>query len=175
MIDYQKIADAVKHYSAYGFESIEVPWFVTQESLDVTRPLGTRLFDSFAGCLVASGEQSFIEIRNQLSPGRCYQCVTPCFRDEPAIDELHRLYFIKQELITVIDKLNEEIELRQMIDVARSFFKNYGSPVVEKTDIGHDITINGIEVGSYGIRQHEDFRWVYGTGCAEPRLTQSLG
>ena len=30
---------------------------------------------------------------------------------------------------------------------------------------------NGIELGSYGIREFAGFRWIYGTGVAEPRLS----
>ena len=42
------------------------------------------------------------------------------------------------------------------------------------TDEGYDIVLNGIEVGSYGIRQHENLRWIYGTGIAEPRFSTAL-
>ena len=171
MIDYAKIAKAVSYYKNHGYEYIEVPWFVSQETIDVTRPPGARYFDTFAGHLVASGEQSFIEIRKTLKEGHRYQCVTPCFRDE-AHDDLHRLYFLKQELILVGEFGNKE--LADMIDTAMGFFDLYGDPKVVQTDIGFDIFINDIEVGSYGLRRHEDFHWVYGTGCAEPRLTQSL-
>jgi hypothetical protein len=32
--------------------------------------------------------------------------------------------------------------------------------------------IKGYELGSYGIRKYKNlFQWVYGTGCAEPRLS----
>jgi hypothetical protein len=43
-----------------------------------------------------------------------------------------------------------------------------------KTDVGYDLEINGIEVGSYGRREVGDFTWVYGTGLALPRFSQAL-
>jgi len=35
----------------------------------------------------------------------------------------------------------------------------------------YDIEFNGIELGSYGIRECEYLSWIYATGCAEPRLS----
>jgi hypothetical protein len=42
----------------------------------------------------------------------------------------------------------------------------------EKTEIGEDLTIDGIEIGSYGIRAYNAITWVYGTGLAEPRFSK---
>lgn len=30
-----------------------------------------------------------------------------------------------------------------------------------------------LELGSYGIGSYKDYKWVYGTGLAEPRLSQA--
>jgi hypothetical protein len=35
----------------------------------------------------------------------------------------------------------------------------------------YDIEINGIEVGSYGIRSVDDVQYIYGTGLALPRYS----
>lgn len=184
MIDYEKIAAAVYHYETKGYKEIEVPWIISLDSMLITRPKGARLFSTFAGELVASGEQSFLEIRKQLTPGK-YQCVTPCFRDEQIHDGLHHQYFIKNELIWVLEKdarFKLEIvmdNLRALIKDAKSFFEGYAktnlvdSPL-DNAVANQDIEINGIEVGSYGYRTYEDFHWIYGTGCAEPRLSQAL-
>lgn len=32
----------------------------------------------------------------------------------------------------------------------------------------------GIELGSYGIRTCDYLEYIYGTGCAEPRLSQTI-
>ena len=37
-----------------------------------------------------------------------------------------------------------------------------------------DIIINGIEYGSYGIRQFQDMYYIYGTGIALPRASKIL-
>lgn len=173
-INYQRIADAIKHYSKCGYEYIDAPWFVSKESIDVTRPENTRYFETFIGNLVASGEQSFVEIRNDLCPSRKYQCVTPCFRDDD-YDEMRLPYFLKLELIIVLWKNDQSDNLEaQIISDARAFFSKYGKTEIVKTDVGHDLNMFGYELGSYGYREHKEFRWIYGTGVAEPRLSQVI-
>ena len=116
-----------------------------------------------------------------------YQCVTPCFRDEANPDDLHLQYFIKNELIGVPHPSHKKEEvpkelLNCVIRNALDFFRIY-----EDTDrlelvevpmpnsvVNYDINIRGVEVGSYGYRHIDDFAWVYGTGVAEPRLSQVL-
>jgi len=174
-VDYGKIAKAISYYCANHYKYIEVPWLVSHGSLDVTKPPGARYFDTFAGSLVASGEQSFLEIRDDLEPNKGYVCATPCFRDEK-YDDIHMMHFFKVELIVPRPK-NAEWSLFEMIELAESFFRKFycgGFITRVPTDIGIDINIGNIEVGSYGIREHKGFKWVYGTGCAEPRLSQAI-
>lgn len=181
-IDYGRIGRLVANYKLRGYEYIEVPWLVSQKSIDVTIPRECNRLDVMAvdptfhrlrGCLIGSAEQAFLEIRNELCPARKYQTVTPCFRDERQ-DELHHPWFMKLELIIPIWKTDDaDYYLKTMIDDARIIA--FGMNAVQvKTDIGFDLTIAGIEVGSYGIREHEGFRWVYGTGLAEPRYSQAM-
>jgi hypothetical protein len=78
-----------------------------------------------------------------------------------------------------------ETALFEMISDAYYFFESLGytgrcgeqAAKIETVDtpVGRDINFNGIEVGSYGIREFEGFKWVYGTGAAEPRLSQAIG
>lgn len=174
MIDYIKITHGINHYKNWGYEPIDAPWFVSRKAMEVTSPPGRRFCSSFIGDLVASGEQSFIEMwmSGKLKPGK-WQCTTPCFRDDK-IDKLHHNYFFKVELIEVSpDDVENGID--DMIKAALTFFNKYVDDVrVVDTDIGKDIFTRDIELGSYGYREHKDFKWVYGTGVAEPRLTQSL-
>lgn len=194
MIDYHKIFTAVRHYNEAGFQYIDVPWIISKESMMITAPPGVRLFSTFAGELVASGEQSFLEIRKELLKAdgypALYQCVTPCFRDEANPDDLHLQYFMKNELIGINWPTFEHKEdvpwalLNFLIRKALDFFKIYAyepedelkviDAPMSNSVVNHDITIRGIEVGSYGYRYTDDFAWVYGTGVAEPRLTQVL-
>ena len=191
MIDYRKIATAVEYYGECGYKYMEVPWIISNKSMMITAPPEARLFSTFAGELVASGEQSFLEIRPllQLADGfpALFQCVTPCFRDEANPDDLHLQYFIKNELIAVCHPTHDHsivpwAAINYMIVNATFFFKKYANysdiKVIdapqENSIVNKDITVKGIEVGSYGYRYHEDFCWVYGTGCAEPRLSQVI-
>lgn len=176
VIDYEKIARAVKHYEHRGYKHIDVPWLVGKEAIDVTKPWGAEYFETAFGHLVGSGEQSFLQIRDQLWHNAKYQCVTPCFRDERE-DEIHRRWFLKVELIeTLVDREPGEV-LAKMVRDADDFFgmyaPGYRTRIVDTPD-GMDIEVNGVEVGSYGVREHDRFRWVYGTGVAEPRLSQAL-
>ena len=59
-IDYEKITAAIYHYETKNFKYMEVPWFVSKESMQITAPAEAKLFSTFAGELVASGEQSFL-------------------------------------------------------------------------------------------------------------------
>lgn len=179
MIDYQKLADSVKFYEHFKFQRVEAPWWVSKEILDVTTP--PQVKDVYylplnRKCLVASAEQAFLYMaaKGRLPPGR-YQSITPCFRDE-SIGILSKKCFMKNELI-ITDQVNETT-LMHLIDMAYSFFKSQVPDkdllAIIKTDIGYDITYDGIEVGSYGIRSCEFLDWIYGTACAEPRLSRAI-
>lgn len=72
--------------------------------------------------------------------------------------------------------------LYEMIGCAEAFFKKYNWPVCPQQNVtrlitpqGIDLLINGVEVGSYGIRTLGGFSWIYGTGVALPRYTQAVG
>jgi aspartyl/asparaginyl-tRNA synthetase len=170
MIDYKKIVDAAHFYKWSGFNQLEAPWFISRKAMEVTAPVGRRYCTSFLGDLVASGEQSFIQmwLDNNLKKGKWF-CITPCFRDEPKLDEIHLNYFIKLELIEV-DPGEEALD--KMVNSALQFFNSYIDSVVIDTNLGKDIVSStGIELGSYGFRNYKDFHWLYGTGVAEPRLS----
>lgn len=186
VINYKRLGEAIEFYQKHmKYEYIEAPWLVSEEAVNVTKPEDCQNFSTFAGNLVASGEQSFIEMRDDLCPGRKYQCVTPCFRDDKT-DEFHRTYFMKLELIIPIWKHdNPDQFVHNILMDAYSYFSMYSRcnvtvPGVKEniefvdTPIGRDIYLYGIEVGSYGYRKYKDFGWVYGTGLAEPRLSQAL-
>jgi hypothetical protein len=179
MIDYQKIADAVIFYRSLGYNMVDAPWFVSRQALEVTAPPNKRYCSSFLGDMVASGEQSFIQLwMDDVLKDGLHVCVTPCFRDEEVVDKLHLNRFLKVELI----EINPSVPLasiEQMILDAADFFSYYvGMKNIEviNTDIGKDIVCKGIELGSYGYREQlidgKMMKWAYGTGCAEPRLSQ---
>lgn len=181
MISFKNLADSIEFYEKRGYTRIEAPWLVPPCIDDITKPADKKhyMLKHNDKCLVASGEQSFLYLylKENLPKGK-FQTVTPCFRDE-RYDLYHEKYFMKDELI-ITDEVNTEM-LNRIIGDARDFFNwkvgNLGRLDIEKTDIGYDIifTRDGqepVELGSYGIRECEFIKWIYGTGCAEPRLSK---
>lgn len=195
MISYHAISNALFHYKKLGYEHIEVPWLVPEQVIQITAKEGTNYYPNAYrdGFLVGSAEQSFLYLiyKSKLKPGK-YCAVTPCFRDDKE-DETHQKYFMKLELIHYLGMASDETEyineLEIMVNDALSFFKTELPVYWKKTQddrslISYDIEYQGIELGSYGIRQHNDSvfgvrklpgeMWIYGTGVAEPRFSSQI-
>jgi len=171
LIDYGILAQALSFYQARGYQYREVPWVVSPEATNVTLPADRVATSVSYGDLVGSAEQSFIElmIRGEKLSKHC--AITPCFRDEAQYDELHHAYFMKCELYDA-DATNAN--LQAMIDDAMAFYGDFlPVKVIETGPDAYDIvSVNGgHELGSYGFRQYKGQRFIYGTGCALPRLT----
>jgi len=187
-------------YERAGYQPLDVPWCVSEEAMNITRPVwaGTVNASYIAGgkqqCPVASAEQSFLQLQldrmkadGTLMTGT-YVAMTPCFRNEPVLDDLHQPYFMKVELYDATANLIVEAaepRLNAMIERAKRFFEQYLEVKVVpneeydplKVGSAFDIVAEGtnIELGSYGIREHPKVgRWVYGTGCAEPRFSYAI-
>lgn len=184
MISYQHIASATEFYAANGFKMIDVPWIVSDWAMNITRPAGAKTTRIDDGQLVASGEQGFLQLmlNNALPPGR-WQCVTPCFRHD-APDRYHQRHFMKVELIDTLATTQESLEFITRISL-RFFRSKLAGCFITPTDPVDSTLVSvtardivspaGIELGSYGIRQHDSVgSWVYGTGCAEPRLSLAI-
>ena len=127
-----------------------------------------------------------------------YCTATPCFRDEPILDLWHKQYFHKTELFYYQDISDDKgKDLRHLVVIrdamiadAMTFFKQFCDVIeirddtVSSENIGEkqawDIRTfeTGVELGSYGVRtatfRGRTIAWVYGTGCAEPRLSTAL-
>ncbi len=202
---YNHLLKAIEYYGKCGFEYVNVPWAVSKEAIMMTRPpfikgdpmhyvvdnhRADKWLDRKPGQVlypVASAEQSFLQMaldnwKVNVRPVGDLCAMTPCFRNEPVIDDLHQPYFMKVELISW-DKTTHE-DLTKMIAHARLLFEeNVWVDCVPNTDpdpIGieaYDLVTShtGIELGSYGIREHPKVgRWLYGTGLAEPRYTYAI-
>lgn len=175
---WQNISEAIKFYIENGFSYKNVPWTVPKHISMITCPDRNRTYTTNTAVdLVGSSEQSFLWLHElgDLPRGKYVTC-TPCFRNEPVIDILHQTNFMKVELFA--NEVADEKTLHNIIDTAYTFFSSLKghrkSLAIEKTDDGFDITNNGIEIGSYGIRHHANLSWIYGTGIAEPRFTTSI-
>ena len=190
LIDYQKIVQSEKFFTNKGYIRIETPWFVPPSIDNITKPKEKRHFQLKHNdkCLVASGEQSFLYLIMQgYLPNGKYQTITPCFRDDQN-DLTHRNHFIKNELI-VVNPTNPRLVCDEMIRDAFDFY----SDILKLNEItgdrhleivyesnGADIVMTSplwdspIELGSYGVREAGSITWVYGTACAEPRLSIAI-
>jgi aspartyl-tRNA synthetase len=189
IFNYQLLQDSITYYDTQGFTRIETPWIVSAASNMITRPReGTTLMvtpskvDSRIGkerdgvswgALVASGEQSFLQLyMDETLPKGQFQTTTACFRDE-LVDYTHSRWFMKNELIKT--DIVSQAELEIMVEKAYCFFKSYVENIkITKEPHGYDIIGNGLELGSYGIRTSDVTDWIYGTGCAEPRLSKAI-
>ena len=178
MIDYEILSKSQKFYASKGFHVIEAPWTVSPYADDITRPeLATPFELKHNGKrLVASGEQSFVYLNLKgFLPDGMYQSITPCFRNE-SFDALHTKYFLKNELFVIGDTSHDK--LMSVLDNAMEFFRSFGLHVhielYEEPTPSYDIMCGGVELGSYGIRTRNHMKWIYGTGCAEPRLSTIL-
>jgi hypothetical protein len=196
-LQYVRLLEAREYYERCGFKYIDVPWAVSRDAVLMTRPpvIQGEPFSYTAGGIgfypVASAEQSFLQMQidatNAGSPITGSFCaITPCFRNEAVLDDLHQPYFMKLELISW-DKTSAE-DLNKMIAGARLFIENDAAglwvDVIKNNDPDpiarhqtYDIVAKHtrIELGSYGIRQHEKVgRWLYGTGLAEPRYSYAI-
>lgn len=178
MIDYKLLDDSINFYTEKGFKRVETPWTVSQYIDDLTRPKDRIPFELKHNDkrLVASGEQSFLYLYlKEFLPLGQFQTITPCYRFE-SFDYLHTKYFIKNELIKTDD--TSKIALSFVVDSALEFYRKYlpfHKVSINSIDGQFDILYDGnIELGSYGIRECEFLKWIYGTGCAEPRTSKLI-
>jgi len=188
-INYDLLVAASTHYAIHGYKRVEAPWIVNGRAMCATSPADAKLYSVDNKFLVASGEQSFLQlIEEDLLPHGDYQCVTPCFRDD-VLDEFHHRYFLKLELITYYGVKEPRLsDLSEMKTVCMAFFRHHVACCEVQTDDEADpphkthtsdiVSLRGgvrdIELGSYGVRRHPTFgNWIYGTGVALPRLSQA--
>lgn len=179
-IEYGLIGEAIEFFRAENYGAIEAPWAVSEESVGITcpNPQFTARVEGL-GSLVGSAEQSFLhlDLAGKLGKGQFF-AVTPCFRLGDVEDDLHFPCFMKVELY---DNTGEQGAWKALLADAWELAIRLGAPEAalaqEATEDGRDITLGGIEIGSFGRRARPDLGldWQYGTGLALPRFTQALG
>jgi hypothetical protein len=164
--------NALFFYSDLGYVPTTVPFVVDEDVSAVTRPeYSLDIYHSIDKVYVASAEQSFLQMikDGNLPVHDKLMALTPCVRDEMQLDDITYMTFIKLELFVKGSHLTEVIN-----EVTRFFLSINIIPEVVPTYIGFDLRVNGIEVGSYGVREYLGLVYTYGTGIAEPRLTSAL-
>ena len=182
MIDYQLLHESIHFYESYDYQRIETPWLVTKAISDITKPPGASSYVVKKDCetkekvFVASGEQGFLYLINKghLPSEGQFQTITPCMRND-SFDQIHTKYFMKNELIWYSPKVMCADNALIVAQHALKFFKlmapNASMKIVNTGDLSWDIELDGVEIGSYGVRKSLICNWVYGTGLAEPRFS----
>lgn len=193
-MEYRNLADALDFYIDRGYAYVpEAPWHVGKEAYYATRPASStdvHYFENKHGAisfpangadnrfLVASGEQSFLQMMIDGQELKKHICVTPCFRAD-RYDAWHQPWFMKAELINA-----QDVDAGHVIGIvhdAATFFERFFSiRIVQVSECSYDIVEKGTraELGSYGLRDRiicgKRYRWIYGTACAEPRLSTAI-
>ncbi len=165
------ILNALQYYRDNGFNLLDVPLIVDSKVSNFTKPKQVpNLHHSDDKVYVASAEQSFLQLLQENKQMPIYNAaITPCYRHERYLNDLSYLIFLKIELFTIGNKLDE------IIDNANDFMSNYLDTKIVHTEDGYDIVHldSGIELGSYGTRTFYGIHYTYGTGLAEPRFTHA--
>lgn len=173
LIDWALLAQALGYYGGNGYRVVNLPWLADLDAIKLTCPDEVRVMTVPGhGGLVGSAEQAFLMLDRGGHLGKgAFVALTPCFRDEPVVDALHQKTFMKVELYRNDDTSPEALEA--MIRLAQGFFRRHANAEIarEITEDGIDLTLGGVEIGSYGLREAGGLRWVYGTGLAEPRFS----
>jgi hypothetical protein len=176
MISTPYIMDSMLHYLSCGYSPVDCPYSVSLPAINATLPVESNPqidIGSPGNYFVGSAEQGIIQLLldKAISPSGMYMAIGPCMRYEVKYDDLHKQLFLKLELIAF------NSHYLQVLNDAKSFFDSLevGETSIVHTSIGHDLTLNGIEIGSYGHRVvSSDIHFSYGTGIAEPRLSQAI-
>lgn len=193
-IDYVRLGRAVDLYKQSGYEYRDMPWTVPPHISALTCPDETKRYKlGPLDELVGSAEQSALYLMSyasrSLCRGRWVMC-TPCFRANEPNDVWHHAYFMKVELFhvqpddpkkalhTMIQDVRRTLQLLEPVRLGQEDL----TTELTLSDTSYDLNLDGIEIGSYGIRTvftselHADpgITYVYGTGLAEPRFGYAL-
>jgi hypothetical protein len=182
-----RIARCLHYWDTQGYRFVSLPWLTPARYTDATKPAAIVGADvaTAHGNLVASGEQSFLMLCEQglLPAGDRFIGWTPCFRQEPVFDSRHHFYFMKAELfLRVPNRAAGREALAVMVAGAEHWMqqevRNSGvTSRLWREDLGPDQTdllLGTLELGSYGVREFAGQYYVYGTACAEPRLSEAI-
>jgi hypothetical protein len=179
-INWEYLSYAVKYFIDTGYQYVEVPWIVPNDITRATCPNERYIVNSTLGDIVGSAEQSFLSLdqSGQLGKGRFVAC-TPCFRNEDFLDDLHQNTFMKVELYRndIVDRdalYDMFIEVEKFYQICPLWNINKNLTGRACGDGSFDLDLNGIEIGSYGIRSYGEINWIYGTALAEPRFSAAL-
>ncbi len=197
-----RLDSVMRTFVARGCVLVNLPWLAPDHIMQHTKPAWVNRSDpaTMEGSLVASGEQSFLWLheRGDLPPNRGHGYIgfSACFRLEE-YDAYHHHYFLKAELFApATDEAHAAAIQHAMLRDVRQVWSGLqvsNAPLefaalshvpshhrilpIRVRDLGDqmDLEINGVELGSYGIRHdcHGDL-YVFGTALAEPRFGEAV-
>lgn len=179
-INWGLLAKAQQYYQEQ-FLYQETPFIVPVSYNKLTKPhdepsfiLNNGIFKEKEHELVGSAEQGFIylALRKQLKSHKLCS-ISPCFRSDD-YDSLHFPWFMKLELFHLS---NDPKDILPILNYSLLFFKsqfNGNYTIIQTAEQSWDILLNGIEIGSYGLRILDDLQFIYGTGLALPRFSQAI-
>lgn len=185
------LAKALDYYEDLDYTRVELPWAVPGHWMQLTNPnLNYHTTLDVGEYLVASAEQAFLycESMGRLRPGR-YVGLTPCFRPgDEGPNKQETFYKVELYRTDFVDRWAVDEMLLQVTEFARIELRHeefllevvetpeqdgYYFPIKLTTEHSCDLNLNGVEIGSYGLRENGDYRWAYGTGHAEPRFSMA--
>lgn len=145
-IDYNILNNSLYYYELNGFKYLEVDWIVNEEISNITKPPHKKNFYVNDKVLVASSEQSFMQMihDSKLDPGK-YVTLTPCFRDE-IVDKLHKQHFMKTELFVYDTIKNLKTEFINVLHLCCDFYKKYTTVIIQ-----HNVTLTNFESSDFGL------------------------
>ena len=161
---------------------VPLPWLVPERYVDATRPSWAPPQPATVhGSWVASGEQSFLQLAEEgrLPLSLRFIGWTPCVREE-TFGPHHHYTFIKAEVFEWVDPQRDEAsQLEALVGAARDALAPETPGLLREvplTDGTWDLELNGLEVGSYGVRVSplSGRRYLYATALAEPRFSEAL-
>lgn len=161
-ISWRAISDGIAYYQEEEFLYKEVPWIIPENVTQITLENGPK---TDLGNLLASSEQSllYLDLNDELIKGR-YMTVAPCFKESSQLMCLE-LY--------ITDNVTLD-NLRDVVEICTKFYTKCIRkwPVKKiRTDRGYDLIANDTRLGSYGIREYKQFKWIHATGLMEPVLS----
>ena len=158
-----------------------VPYLVDPDIMEWTCPPGVvdRRMTHYNGKqYVASAEQSFLQLEKdgEIEPGtKPLIALTPCYRDEPILDETHFNIFLKLEIFDYNPRGPVDYSVFWAKRMSLFFLEFDLKTDIIQTDIGYDVMYGDLELGSFGERiSPKGIPYVYGTGLAEPRASLAL-
>ena len=172
------------YWERKGYEVTPLPWMAPELAMAHTRPADALVPEpgTHEGALAASGEQAFLWMEHQglLDPTKSgYIGWAPCFRHEKQYDKHHHHYFLKAELFASahddpMARLDEMIESVSGSWRALAISEGRRDLLPERVPTGKysvDLFVDGVELGSFGVRKNLGGTgpYLYGTALAEPR------